>query len=243
MNLTAEERAILRLALDNPALATQPHLARRLRTLRAKLDAVTRAATETPEALALAGPERTGAVPDGVIDVLERAATGHRRAEILYRSLSGHSRKWRGLDPYTLFHRDGVWYVVGHCHVNRELRTFRLDRIAEARLGEETFSSPAEFDLESYLASAWSVFRGPELYEVVLRFPAELAPLVELGRHHPGEERRELEGGEVEYRVRLSHLDEIARWVVGFGGQVRVVAPEALRARVREIAEGVLQSG
>jgi predicted DNA-binding transcriptional regulator YafY len=39
----------------------------------------------------------------------------------------------------------------------------------------------------------------------------------------------------------LSHLDEIARWVVGFGGRIQVVAPEALRGRVREIAEGVVE--
>ncbi len=53
---------------------------------------------------------------------------------------------------------------------------------------------------------------------------------------------RQLDGGDIEYRVRLSHLDEIARWVVGFGGEVRVEEPEALRAKVREIAEGALKS-
>jgi predicted DNA-binding transcriptional regulator YafY len=241
LNLTAEERALLRLALDNPALRGRPTLERRLRTLRAKLDAVTRVAEETPQALALAGPERSGPVPDGVAETLERAVTGRRRAEILYSSLSGGSRRWRGVDPYLVFHRDGAWYVAGRCHVNDEPRTFRLDRVAEARLAVATFAPPPDFTLESYLASAWSIFRGPELHEVVLRFPPELAPLVEHARHHPGEELHPLDGGEIEYRVRLSHLDEIARWVVGLGGKVRVLAPEALRGRVREIAEGVVR--
>jgi predicted DNA-binding transcriptional regulator YafY len=241
LNLTAEERALLRLALANPALRVRPALERRLRTLRAKLDAVTCAAEETPQALALAGPERSGDVPDGVMETLERAVDSRRQAAILYASLSGGSRRWRGVDPYLLFHRDGAWYLVGHCRVNVEPRTFRLDRIAEARLTEATFTRPAAFTLESYLESAWSVFRGPKRHEVVLRFSPELAPLVERAHHHPGEELRPLDGGEIEYRVRLSHLDEIARWVVGFGGEVRVVAPEALRGRVREIAEGVVR--
>lgn len=76
---------------------------------------------------------------------------------------------------------------------------------------------------------------------MLLRFPPELAPLVENARHHSGEELERTAEGEIEYRVRLSHLDEIARWVLGFGGRVRVVAPEALRGRVREIAEGVVR--
>lgn len=240
LNLTTEERALLRLALDNPALRAGPALARRLRTLRAKLDAVTRAAEETPRALALAGPERSGAVPDGVMEPLERAVSARRRAEILYASLSGASRRWRAVDPYLVFHRDGAWYLAGHCHTNAEPRTFRLDRIAEARLGEASFTPPPDFTLETYLASAWSIFRGPELHDVVLRFPPEIAPLVEHARHHPGEELERSADGEIEYRVRLSHLDEIARWVVGFGGKVLVAAPEVLQGRVREIAEGVV---
>jgi proteasome accessory factor B len=179
-------------------------------------------------------------VPDGVVEILERAVTGRRRAEVLYASLSGASRRWRGVDPYLLFHRDGVWYLAGHCHVNAEPRTFRLDRIAEVRLAESTFARPPDFTLERYLESAWSVFRGPAFHDVILQFPPELAPLVEHARHHPGEELHPLDGGGIEYRVRLSHLDEIARWVVGFEGRARAIAPAKLRERVSELAAAVL---
>lgn len=243
LNLTAEERALLRLALANPALRKRPVLARRLRTLEAKLDAVTRATEETPEALALAGPERTGAVPDVVLNTLERATAGRRRTEILYASLSGKTRRWRALDPYAVFHRDGAWYAAGHCHVNDEPRTFRLDRVQDARLTGTTFARPPGFRLDAYLVGAWSIFRGPDRHEVVLHFPPELAPLVQNAQIHPSQEVHELDDGAIEYRVQLSHLDEIARWVVGFGGDVEVVEPEALRRRVREIAEGVVESG
>jgi predicted DNA-binding transcriptional regulator YafY len=180
LNLTAEERAILRLALGNPALRKRPLLARRIRTLEAKLDAVSRATEETPSALALAGAERTGPLASDVLETLERATARRRRAEILYTSLSGNTRRWRKVDPYAVFHRDGAWYVAGHCHVNRELRTFRLDRVEEVRLAEEGFTRPADFDLERYLETAWSIVRGHEHHEVVLRFPPELEPRFDL---------------------------------------------------------------
>jgi len=243
LNLTAEERGILRLALGNPALRKRPLLARRIRTLEAKLDAVSRATEETPSALALAGAERTGPLDSGVMETLERATARRRRTRILYTSLSGKTRRWRKVDPYAVFHRDGAWYVAGHCHVNRELRTFRLDRVEEARLEEEGFTRPPDFDLERYLESAWSIVRGHERHEVVLRFPPELEPLVAHAQLHPSQEVRESGDGALELRLTLSHLDEIARWVVGFGGTVEVVAPEALRERVRGIAQGVLGRG
>jgi predicted DNA-binding transcriptional regulator YafY len=57
-------------------------------------------------------------------------------------------------------------------------------------------------------------------------------------QHHPSERKRRLEDGRLEYRVDVGALDEIARWIVGFGGTARVIAPDELVERVREIAAG-----
>lgn len=232
LDLTAEERALLRLALENPALSGQPGLRRPLDRLRAKLDAVTAAVEETPEALRLTGVERSGVGGEAVMAELAAAIRQRRQVEILYSSLSGGTRRFRGVDPYRLFHRDGVWYLAGRCHVHDEVRTFRLDRIAEVRSLGLTFAELAGFDFGGYLEGAWSVYRGGRRHRIVLRFERGLAPLVTSAVHHEGEEVEELESGEIEYRVRLSHLDEIARWILGFGGRCRVVKPEALRRRV-----------
>lgn len=240
LRLTGEERALLRLALGNAALGRQPHLARRLAVLEAKLDAVASAAEETPEALALAALDRSGEIPREIFSGLEEAAVAGAAVEILYASLSGGTRRWRGLDPYRLFHRTEAWYVAGRCHVHDEPRTFRLDRIAGLRNLPTRFILPADFDLDRYLEHAWSVIRGRRLHEAVVHFDPSLAPLLEHARHHAGERVGRAAGGGVEYRVKVSHLDELARWIVGFGGRARVEAPEELRARVVELAEGAL---
>lgn len=238
LRLTGEERALLRLALSQPALRRQPHLGRRLAVLEGKLDAVSAAAEESPEALALASLDRSGAIPREVFADLEHATGGGTTVEILYTSLSGGTRRWRGLDPYRLFHRAEAWYVVGRCHLHDEPRTFRVDRIAELRALPARFATPTGFDLNRYLEHTWSVTRGGRLQEAVLRFEPALAPLLESARHHPGERVTRHPDGSVEYRVEVSHLDELARWVIGFGGRARVVDPEELRARVVELAEG-----
>jgi len=244
LNLTAAELAILRLALGSAAIRRQPSLSRRLRSLEAKLDAATSAVEEEPQALAAAGPEASGEIPEEIFRALEQAVQDKRPVEIHYASLSGGTRRWRGVDPYEIFHRSGAWYVVGRCHVNRDLRTFRLDRVSGVRSprahGSEHFERPREFNLDDYLRDSWGVFRGEKAFHVVIRFDPDLAPLIENAHHHEGEEIKRLADGRIEYRARVSHLDEIARWVVGFGGKAVVVEPEALSERVRSIAAGVI---
>jgi len=121
--------------------------------------------------------------------------------------------------------------VVGHCRVHREPRIFRLDRIAAVGMLDETVERPRDFELETFLEGSWEVFHGRQRHEVVLEFAPALSPLVRNARHHEGERTRLLPSGALEYRVTLSALDEVARWIAGFGGAVRVVAPEELRRR------------
>ena len=86
------------------------------------------------------------------------------------------------------------------------------------------------------------MYRGRILHEVTIHFDASLAPLIQQGAHHPGESIQTLKNGRLQYRVtRISHLDEIARWIVGFAGAARAVEPPALVERVSEIAGGAYE--
>lgn len=240
--LTPADHAVLKLALDSPVLRQAPGIGSRLKTLAAKLDAVSAQGEETHAALALAGIDRTGRTPDDLVEALERAITRGRAVSIRYASLSGKTERWRGVDPYQVFHRGDAWYLVGRCHLNDEPRTFRLDRIRGQRPFARRFQIPEDFSLDDYLKDVWSVFRGKRRHQVVLRFDGDLAPLIQNAQHHAGEEVQAVADGELEYRVRLNHLDEIARWVVGFGGRCRVVKPQALRRKVRKLAAGAAKA-
>ena len=239
--LTAAERAVLKLVIENPAVRSTTDIRRTLELVKAKLDAATRLWEETPRALTLAGPERSGAIAKGVTSLLETAIRERRPVSLRYRSLAGSRNTWRGVDPYEVFHRENAWYLVGRCHLHDEPRTFRLDRISEARPLDGTFDAP-DFDVTEFLQHTWSVYRGRQLHHIVIHFDAALAPLLEQGAHHPDERIEKLENGVREYRVSLSHLDEVARWIVGFGGAARAVEPPALVALVGEIASGAREA-
>ncbi|MGI8910668.1 MAG: helix-turn-helix transcriptional regulator, partial [Rubrobacteraceae bacterium] len=95
--------------------------------------------------------------------ILAAAVGERRRAWLRYRSGSSGETE-RAVDPYGVMHREGYWYMAGHCHLRGGLRLFRVDRILEATLLEETFELPEGFDSPEALLSAvadtpdeWSV--------------------------------------------------------------------------------------
>ena len=239
--LDSGELELVRLALSNPAIEKRRGpLSRALGNLIAKLDSALRGRRRAAPVTALAGPERSGTAAFRALEDLERLARERRPVRLRYRSLSGGTERDRGVDPWRVFHRDGAWYLAGRCHLHDEARLFRVDRIEWVRASRGSFDVPADFDLDRLLESAWNVFIGDGEHEVVLRFHPRLAPLIENGRHHPGERKHRRPDGSVEYRVRLSSLGEIARWVVGFGDGATVEAPAELEQEVRRLAAGAL---
>ena len=232
LNLTAEEHALLKVALDNPALRKHAGLRGRLDALEMKLDAAISMAEETPRALQLAGVDRSGPKAEGCIEALRLAIKRGQSVEIHYHSLSGAKPHWRGIDPWKVFERSSAWYLVGRCHTHDETRIFRLDRIGGVREGGSTFEIPADFNLDDHLQATWKMFKGDGHYKVHLRFDKSLAPLILNANHHPDEQVNQRRDGSVDYKVELSSLEEIARWIVGFGGKCRVVGPGLLQASV-----------
>ncbi|HUP47814.1 MAG TPA: WYL domain-containing protein [Thermoanaerobaculia bacterium] len=251
LNLSGDERQLLAALLALPATRRLAPLAGRLASLAAKLEAAAGRPEGDSSADEGAGPrladaDRTGPVPAAVVHALEIAIDRRLPVRLRYRSLSAATARWRGADPWALFHRAGAWYLVGRCHQRDAPRTFRLDRVRaveglEADGTAQPFTRPPGFSVEAYLADAWDIYRGEGRHEVVVRFAPEAAPIVLYARHHPGETVEEPADGSALYRVTVSHLDEVARWVVGFGGQAVALEPAELVARVREMAAGALE--
>ncbi|UNZ20753.1 YafY family protein [Streptomyces sp. 891-h] len=104
------------------------HIARRLDTLLESL-----AFTEQP-------PE-SGTPDSGVLLTLADAVRHHRPVSIRYTDRDGR-RSERTLHAYGIVAHAGRWYVTGEDARLREDRTFRLDRIADARVLPGSFEAP-----------------------------------------------------------------------------------------------------
>ncbi len=85
------------------------------------------------------------------------------------------------------------------------------------------------------------MYQGREDYEIVVELDAWAADDVRGRRLHSSQEVTEMPGGMVRLRMRLNSLEEIERWVLSMGTHCTVIRPEALRQRIRGVAEEIVE--
>ncbi|MBL7183010.1 MAG: WYL domain-containing protein [Anaerolineae bacterium] len=125
-------------------------------------------------------------------------------------------------------------YAIGYSSWFENVRTFKLERIRNAQLTEETFEIPEDFDGAELLSSAWGVMFGDEVVEVVLRFSPGVTRRVKESVWHPSQKRDDCDDGGCILRVWVARPLEMKPWIRGWGPDCEVLSPEWLR---REIAE------
>ena len=164
------------------------------------------------------------------LEKLRRATREHRSVTILYQTSQIPHPTERGLDPYALVHRWGWWYVIGFCHVHKEIRTFRVDRIAEVTLRETSFTKSAEFDLQDYLKHEMQ--NQPQII-ARLKFDAASANIV-AGNHSYWQTVEPQTDGSVEVTFPSPTLEWAASSALMYGPAVEVLEPPELRTMVMD---------
>ncbi|MEO8394055.1 MAG: YafY family protein [Chloroflexota bacterium] len=153
-----------------------------------------------------------------------------RQVTIVYQSDGEATR--RSVDPYGVVFHDGVWYLVGYCHLRRAIRIFRLDRIAAMELEPATFAPPEHFDSLAYLLQSFALIPDRWEVEVILKTTLDSARraipagLGVLEAHRDG----------VRLCTSIASLDWMARYLVGLGFRVLVCQPPELRAAFEQLA-------
>ena len=165
-------------------------------------------------------------------------AIGHRKKVTLeYVTAATGQAKTRDVDPYGLAYRDATWLLVGHCHLSKDIRTFRLDRIANLveapKPKTPDFERPAGFDVRSYAA------RSPWTFEIEPAVAVELEIRPEAGKvanedFGPRAERKPLAGGAISLTWPCANPDHLVAKVLEHKGAVIVRSPDSMRARVRD---------
>lgn len=179
-----------------------------------------------------------GGDKDHTLRTLRRAVIERKRIRFIYHTRfdakGSSSKNLREADPYGLCHSNGVWYLFAYCHLRRAIRNFRLDRIHRITVLDHRFERPANFKLEE---------TGDDQRNIIVRtlFDTDVAAWVrEWPSYYVTAMEDVSEGLMVEMKVRSER--EVLQWLLGWGGRVRVLAPESLRRLVVEEAGKILDN-
>ena len=170
----------------------------------------------------------------GLTDTINRlsdATLFKKRVKIDYKAVSTGSQTLRKVDPYRVWVMNGSFYLIGHCHKRKALRTFSLDRIHKLSILEENFRVPKELDIDAYLKSAFRIMTG-DPQNVVVRIDQRAAHVVSERIWHSSQRLETLPDGSVTLSMEVPVNYEIISWILGFGSAAEVMQPIPLRDRI-----------
>ena len=181
---------------------------------------------ESPEALDI---DVSG--ESALLGVLRQAATDRKVVRIRYRSLSREEETVRQVETWNVFATLGNWYAQGHCRLADGERVFRVDRIRDCEVLNETFDRPVSVPEPGvgYTPSdddvVCEIWLGPRASWVPDYYPVEIIKQDGQGTH-----------------VKFSSPDvELpARLLLRLGESGRLISGEEVARRASEIGNAVL---
>ena len=191
----------------------------------------------TAEGIA-ARPGPTVVLPDSSIHHLRRAILSSHRIRLHYRRADGAAR-WYHLEPYCLLYGRRP-YLLGMLPGKPDVAVWRLDRIIQIEEVGEGFVPREGYDVRALTAECFGIWREPS-FDVELRFAPGASVDARAWRFHSSQTQDLLSDGSLVVRFRAGGTEEMVHHLATWGKSVTVVRPDALRARLADFAQEVLQ--
>lgn len=167
-----------------------------------------------------------------LIESLQSAMLQGKSISCSYMNQLGE-RGERRIDPLRIDFVADKHYLRGYCHKNQSVRSFRLDRIQELEITNDSISQealeaviPDEVFGDGHKEQRVKIAAMPEASEIFWNFPS----FSEITR----------EGEELVGHILVGSLRALGRHVARYGGMVRVIEPPEAKVAVAQFASAAL---
>ena len=151
-----------------------------------------------------------------------------------------HDGKYYQVNPYDLVWDDEFYYLLGTSDEHPEVGPYRVDRICSLTVTAEAAAPrPKDYSVEDYMQQNFRMFSG-EPVEVVLECENEVMRSI-IDRF--GYEVRTWKSSDTTFRAKVIVGDSrlFYGWVFSSGGKVRIISPDVMVEKYREMLESTLE--
>lgn len=174
---------------------------------------------------------------------IQQAVMEERKIKIQYKKGNGEEGTYV-LNPLGLVAKGSTWYVIA---INREgkYRNFKLSRIINLCLLNEYFVRPDEFVLSNYWINSKKQFIQdlPE-YEIEVKISGRIIERIVFTSRFvrvKQVDNKQLNSDWIKAKLSFPTREEAINFVLGFGNQMKLVAPAELRDELIIRAKQVIQ--
>ncbi len=178
-----------------------------------------------------------------VLHSLIPALLESRVCEVTYKTPTADTARSYRIHPYTLCLYHGGLYLFAYRPAQETLMVLSVERIGAINPDNTLFTKdPAILQrIEARRQRAFGIIDDDEELSVTLKFSAAQAPYVRERVWHPSQSLEEQEDGSLLLRFQASGEFEIMRWILGWGSEVEVVEPPALRQALAQRLKAAAQ--
>ncbi len=152
---------------------------------------------------------------------------------ISYEALQSDGITVRNIEPVGIFHENNNWYVFGYCHLRKEYRQFRTDRVHKIQKTIIPFTIEHEA-LENYISKT----KNHPTTKVRILIDPIIAKHLSFEQKFYGFVSEKKMADKIEMTFMTRDLENgFARWYLMFGDNAKILEPENLKTRVLELLE------
>lgn len=167
------------------------------------------------------------------LSVLFESIAEKKQVLLFYQAFDAEETIERTIEPVGIFHDHNFWYVFGYCHLRKDYRQFRTDRIQGIRKTDTLFSIEHN-DLETYLNQTKDV----AVTKVRILINKKEARFLTWERKYHGFVSEKEVGDQMEMTFMCPNIEEgFSRWYMMYGDCAQIIEPERLKERVLELLE------
>ncbi len=184
------------------------------------------------------GSHKSYKAHQATITTLVKGTAKLHTVQMRYFSATRNQVTRREVSPYRLWYSQGALYLIGYCHLRKDVRLFAVERIKTVTPTDHPFQIPLDFDVEDYVKDAIGIMRGKPII-VELRFDKPTTAWAKDRLWHATQSLTQLKNGELTMKLTVADNRELMGWILSFGSGVRVIQPAALRQAVRQEAKAI----
>ncbi|GIN71723.1 transcriptional regulator [Bacillus sp. J14TS2] len=175
------------------------------------------------------------------LKTVQQAVWESKRLTIVYKQANGEQKE-RLVEPLGLVAKGNRWYLVASR--NGELRNYRVSRIHTAKIEDETFRRPLDFNLADYWEQSKKEFiQNLPQYDVQVELHPAIIKRIDFTGKFVQFIKIENPNGDkwIPAALRFNDKQEAIEFILGFANKIKVISPKDLPNEVVSSAISVIK--
>ncbi len=163
---------------------------------------------------------------------LKKAILGKHSVKFVYESVKAENTS-RIVHPLKLVFKGAAWYLYGFCKKRSDYRFFKLRRISNLKITDETYNmSPPDIS-----------FNEPEIFKCEpVNAKLEISPKMAFRVYDEMSDFSVMENGNFFCNVSLPDNDTMCTYIISFGEYCKVIEPESIRNEAKQKIKKMLEN-